>query len=666
VRAATPAYVCFGALLIAVHLAVGGSLGIYEGIGLMSAGTIALAIACHRPENWAGWAGLSLTQLLFAAGDLVYYHLPGGSRFPGPADVLYLTSYAVFIPSLLLLMGKRFPWREWGGHLDAVLITTALVVASWMVFLDEAFHPALTLASAVSLAYPVADAVCIGVMIRIALLPGRRNVSYWLVLLSLFPLLFADGSYVLPAISDTFSPGHWLDIGWLGSYVLLGAAAVHPSMAEIAAPNTERVPLPLRRVTLAGASVIALPLAATWETLTKHEHDFVLLAYGGLVLMVGIVARAFVLVRELERQRRRAERSERLFRMVFERSPIGISVGRDGFLSRTNPALQRMLGYSPEELERMHYLDITHPDDRARTIEAELAAGERSAFSMDKRLVAKDGSVLDAYVHLALDLDDERGVALIEDATERRQLEAQLRQSQKMEAIGQLAGGVAHDFNNLMTAVLGYSELVLKRLPPADVNREKIEAIRDSAVRAADLTRQLLAFGRRQMLQAADVDLRDVVERMDSLLHRLIGEHITLEADFGAEPVIVRADPTQLEQVVMNLVVNARDAMPEGGTVMITAGSENGQAILSVADTGAGMDEETLARAFEPFFTTKPLGAGTGLGLSTVHGIVGQSGGTIDVRSAPGRGTTFTIRLPRSLPERALKDRQDVATLLTD
>src|SRR5439155_11221035 len=193
-----------------------------------------------------------------------------------------------------------------------------------------------------------------------------------------------------------------------------------------------------------------------------------------------------------------------------------------------------------------------------------------------------------------------------------------------------------------------------------------IEAIRDSAVRAADLTRQLLAFGRRQMLQANDVDLRDVVDRMDSLLRRLIGEHIRLEADLAAEPIIVRADPTQLEQVVMNLVVNARDAMPDGGTVTIAAGRENGHAILSVADTGDGMDEETVARAFEPFFTTKPLGAGTGLGLSTVHGIVGQTGGTIDVRSAPGRGTTITIRLPRAVPERALPDRPDGATLLTD
>jgi PAS domain S-box-containing protein len=653
-------------MLIAVHLAVGGSLGIYEAIGLMSAGAIALGIAIHRPANWAGWAGVAFAQLLFASGDLVYYHLRGGSRFPGPSDVLYLTSYVVFVPSLLLLMGKRFPWRDWGGHIDAILITTALGVATWMMFLDESFSPTWSLGSAVSLSYPIADVICIGVMIRIGLAPGRRNLSYWLVLVSLLPLLVADGSYVLPAISDTFSPGHWLDIGWLGSYTLLGAAALHPSMVDVASPNRERVPVPMRRVLLAGISLVCLPLAATWEALVEQERDFKLFASGGLVILVGIIARAVVLVRELERQRRRAARSERLFRMIFERSPIGISVGRDGIMTRTNPALQRMLGYTDEELARMHYLEITHPDDRELSVQAELDAGERDAFSIDKRLVTRDGRVVDAYVHVALDLEDGQGIAMIEDATRRVELEEQLRQSQKMEAIGQLAGGVAHDFNNLMTAVLGYSDLVLRRLSPGDVNREKVEAIRDSAMRAADLTRQLLAFGRRQMLQTTDVDLRDVVDRMDSLLRRLIGDHVELVAEFGAEPVVVRADPTQLEQVVMNLVVNARDAMPDGGRITITAGRERGSALLTVADTGSGMDEATLERAFDPFFTTKPLGAGTGLGLSTVHGIVGQSGGAIDVRSAPGRGTTFAIRLPLASGRRPLPEREDAATLLTD
>jgi signal transduction histidine kinase len=276
----------------------------------------------------------------------------------------------------------------------------------------------------------------------------------------------------------------------------------------------------------------------------------------------------------------------------------------------------------------------------------ELDAGSRDAFAIDKRYRRRDGSFIDAHVHVALDLEGGLGVSLVEDVTGRRELEDQLRQSQKMESIGKLAGGIAHDFNNLMTAVIGYSDLLLKQSGVADDGREKVEAIRDSAIRASDLTRQLLAFSRRQILQMQDIDLRDVVERMDTLLRRLIGEDVRLETRFGSEPVIVRADQTQLEQVVMNLVVNARDAMPDGGTLTVTVLSDGESAVLSVVDNGSGMDAETRSRIFEPFFTTKPLAEASGLGLSTVHGIVGQSGGTVHVESEPGEGAAFTIRLP--------------------
>jgi signal transduction histidine kinase len=215
-----------------------------------------------------------------------------------------------------------------------------------------------------------------------------------------------------------------------------------------------------------------------------------------------------------------------------------------------------------------------------------------------------------------------------------------------MDSIGKLAGGIAHDFNNLMTAVMGYSDLLLQQAGIEDSGRAKVEAIRDSAVRASELTRQLLAFSRRQILQMQEIDLRDVVVRMDTLLRRLIGEDVRLQTLLGSDPVIVRADRTQLEQVVMNLAVNARDAMPEGGTLTVAVVSDGETAVLSVIDDGIGMDDETREQIFEPFFTTKPLAESSGLGLSTVHGIVGQSGGTIQADSAPGRGTTFTIRLP--------------------
>jgi two-component system cell cycle sensor histidine kinase/response regulator CckA len=331
--------------------------------------------------------------------------------------------------------------------------------------------------------------------------------------------------------------------------------------------------------------------------------------------------------------------------LIFERSPVGISVGTDGVMSETNPALQRMLGYTGDELARMHYRDVTHPDDRDLSVQDELDEARRESFSIDKRYLRRDGGVVETHVHVALDLEDGLGISVIEDVSERHQLEEQLRQAQKMEAIGKLAGGIAHDFNNLMTAVIGYSDL-LRRTLDGDPRQEKIDAIRDSAVRASDLTRQLLAFGRRQTMQIDDVDVRDVVARMDSLLRRLIGEDVRLETVFGTEPVVVRADPTQLEQVVMNLAVNARDAMPGGGLLTVAVISDGEDAVLAVSDDGAGMTAETKARIFEPFFTTKGLGEGSGLGLATVHGIVGQSGGSVEVESAPGAGTVFTVRLP--------------------
>jgi signal transduction histidine kinase len=235
-----------------------------------------------------------------------------------------------------------------------------------------------------------------------------------------------------------------------------------------------------------------------------------------------------------------------------------------------------------------------------------------------------------------------------------------------MEAIGKLAGGIAHDFNNLMTAVIGYSDLLLKQLdgPDNDSRRSKVDAIRDTAVRATDLTRQLLAFSRRQILKSEDVDVCGVVERMDTLLQRLIGDNVRLETIFGSEEVIVGADRTQLEQVVMNLAVNARDAMRGKGTLTIAVLSDGDSAILSVIDNGSGMDAATVARMYEPFFTTKPEGEGTGLGLSTVYGIVGQSGGSIDVMSAPGEGTTFTIRLPLRYPAEVLPVEAVLATVV--
>jgi nitrogen-specific signal transduction histidine kinase len=250
---------------------------------------------------------------------------------------------------------------------------------------------------------------------------------------------------------------------------------------------------------------------------------------------------------------------------------------------------------------------------------------------------------------------------IVRDLTERKQLEAQLRQAQKMEAVGQLAGGVAHDFNNVLTGITGYTQLALRRVAPEDPSRHYIEEIQSAAFRATNLSRQLLAFSRQQVMSPRVIDLRAVVTDLSKMLRRLIGEDIELSVTTGSEVAQAKADPGQIEQVIVNLAVNARDAMPEGGKLHIDVTTTEPQqrlprqvglrpgpyVVLTVSDTGTGMTAAVRAHIFEPFFTTKEPGRGTGLGLATVYGIVTQSGGHIHVDSTPGKGSAFHIYLPR-------------------
>jgi len=311
------------------------------------------------------------------------------------------------------------------------------------------------------------------------------------------------------------------------------------------------------------------------------------------------------------------------------------------------------------------YFALIHPDDRQMVEDAvALAAREGTEYDVEFRVIWPDGSAhwLAGRGRMERDPDGRpvRLVGISTDISDRKTLEAQFRQAQKMDAIGQLAGGVAHDFNNLLTAILGYSNFVIETLGPQDARRSDLEQVIKAGQRAAALTRQLLAFSRKQVLQPIAVDLNALVTGIRPMLSRLIGEHMELVPILIANPCTVRADPGQLEQVLMNLVVNARDAMPSGGRVTVeTANVDLDQSyspevavhpgsyvMLAVGDNGVGMGEETKRRLFEPFFTTKEAGKGTGLGLATVYGIVKQSGGYIWVFSEPGQGATFKVYLP--------------------
>lgn len=350
------------------------------------------------------------------------------------------------------------------------------------------------------------------------------------------------------------------------------------------------------------------------------------------------------------------EESERVYRSTFDEAPIGIAhTSLTGRFLRVNRHLCQLLGYASEELTRIDLIAITHPDDVERDIAAlrALAAGENDRYTHEKRYRRKDGSFV--LVNVAISVHRNRvgqalfGIAVIEDLTERKRLDQDLRQAHKMEAIGRLAGGIAHDFNNLLTAIDGYAGLALEQLTD-DAVRKDVEEIRGGCRSAASLTRQLLVFSRRQTLQLQIVDLNVIATRMEGLLQRLIGEHIEIAWRLGSPLDPVGVDPGQIEQVILNLALNGRDAMPGGGTLTIETANvltdTGSHVLLAIGDTGAGIDETCREHLFEPFYTTKEPGHGTGLGLATVYGIVKQSGGSISVDSEPGRGTTFKILLP--------------------
>jgi two-component system cell cycle sensor histidine kinase/response regulator CckA len=332
------------------------------------------------------------------------------------------------------------------------------------------------------------------------------------------------------------------------------------------------------------------------------------------------------------------------------------------FLTVNDAAILRY-GYTRDEFLSMSIRDIRLPEDAPGLLHNDpLSSADANGVGV-RRHRKKDGS--SSFVEITthtLDFAGKRAeLVMIHDVTERKKLEDQLRHAQKMEAVGKLAGGVAHDFNNILTAIIGYGNLVLMKMGPGDPMRHNVGEILAAAQRAASLTQGLLTFSRRQVINPVPVNVNQVIERVGSLLERLIGEDIKLETKLAGGELVVIADSGQLDQVLMNLATNARDAMPNGGTLNIETrridlddrfiqahnyGKRGAYAVIAISDNGTGMDAGTVAQIFEPFFTTKEMGRGTGLGLSLVYGIVKQNNGYINVYSEPGKGTTFKLYLP--------------------
>jgi two-component system, cell cycle sensor histidine kinase and response regulator CckA len=423
----------------------------------------------------------------------------------------------------------------------------------------------------------------------------------------------------------------------------------------IGAPSVDWLGVPLK----SGTTCIGVLVVQSYSEKTRFaERDREILKFVSQQLAAAI---------EHKRYEEALRRSEARSRSLILSAAFGIcrcTLG--GRFLDVNPALINMLGYESVEdlLKRNARREIfVSPQELDRMAEDYRRTGSLTGVEVQWR--RKDARViivrLSGCAAISTDEPEEVLELIAEDITDRRQLEEQLRQAQKMDAVGRLAGGVAHDFNNLLMVINGYTEVLLEQLEKGSSMHHKVQSIQQAADRAATLTRQLLAFSRKQLLELKVVDVNTIVGDMERLLRPLIGENIELVTRLSSQTGRTRADAGQLEQVIMNLVVNAKDAMPEGGklslqTADVTVRPEFSEhrfihpgryAVISVSDTGHGMDEETQSRIFEPFFTTKEKGKGTGLGLSTVYGIVKQSSGYVFAQSEPGAGTTFYVYLPR-------------------
>ncbi|HWZ98283.1 MAG TPA: ATP-binding protein [Candidatus Dormibacteraeota bacterium] len=463
--------------------------------------------------------------------------------------------------------------------------------------------------------------------------------------------------------------GAWFDLVWSMPWLIPIVTATQWSGEKAAEAGTASGML-RRRLQITQFLPLIFPLLIILMAAEVARGQVVVAGIAVLLSLGTSYGRLILTSREQQRSADALAESEERFRTVFDGSPVGMAViGMNGKVVASNTACRVMLGLGPdEELTTEIFDGLTHPDNREQDAARyqSLAKGEIGQIRQEKRYILKDGRTAWADLHLYL-LRGRKGepryiIGMAVDISEQKTLESQLRQAQRMETIGRLAGGVAHDFNNLLTVIKGYCDLVLEKTQKEVTIQSHMEHIDRATDQAASLTRQLLAFSRQQVLQPKVFDLNVLVLNAKKMLQRLIGEDIEVITITSPNLGSVKADPGQIEQVILNLVVNARDAMPDGGKLTLkTANAELDEAfvhahwgartgrfvLLTVTDTGIGMSEEVLAHIFEPFFTTKELGKGTGLGLSMVYGIVKQSGGSIWVNSKPGEGASFTIYLPR-------------------
>jgi PAS domain S-box-containing protein len=668
------AYLSVAAVLFLVSVTIATSWQVPLFLILSAGSVFALAagIYLHDPVPRSPWWLLAAGQLFFTLGDMASMPVTrplSAGPFPSFADLFYLIGYPLLTLGFARLVLRRNTGPGLGVFLDGAILTIALGLVAWVAFADPLFTMASfsEIGRAVAIVYLIADVALIGVVACLVLDSDAGTPALRLFAASVVALLIADG---LAASGPGWLQSQLSQAAYFVQYAFWAAAALHPSIAASSRPSEQREHriTPRRLAALMMAALVA-PAVLVAQGL-EGRIDFAAISLGSVAIVALVIATMADLIGEqnaamqkrLTLEAALRETSETL-RAILDSSPLPIVVvdrqRRVLFLSR---AAEQLFGYTAEEIQGKR-LPILSADESNRTVVPRALAGESIAVQ-ELSCQTKDGQLLKVRAHFAPIRDDSgkvRGaISLMEDTSEVELLEAQLFEARKLESVGRLAGGIAHDFNNILTAVIGYADLSLDEPVGTDIS-EFVVGIRDAAERAAGLTQQLLAFSRRQMLQPQVLDLNEVVGGLESMLRRLIGEQVELKIATDPAAGCLRADRTQLEQVLLNLALNSRDAMPSGGRLVIGTGHEKYKsgnrsrpreiapgeyAVISVTDTGLGMDAQTRDHIFEPFFTTKSQGRGTGLGLATTYGIIKQSDGSVLVDSTPGLGTTFRLFFP--------------------
>lgn len=650
---------------------------------LLSAIVILVTTLRHRPLYSTPWFLLSVACLFSAAGNAVYLYYEGvldrPPPFPSAADPFFLAFTVT--PALALARLTRAETRDANLLIDSLVAGIAAGLIAWASLIEPYLElPGLSLSqTALGVMYGIGLMFVTTVLMRALVVVRSPSAAVRGIELGLGSYAVGFFGYSLLSLRGTYYTGHPVDALFLAGAGAFGIATLlDRSDATAHTRETRRLSVPTAAVYL--VSMMMGPVALALDPTGHGPIENVVLLGGTALVALLILARLRGLMSEAERENaarlaatEALAESERRYRDVVEGVPGVVYRAEPGAGGRwlfVSPQIEELTGHSPAEFETdaALWFELIHPEDRDRVISAEEeAAGTKQELDIVYRLVRPDGD--ERWVRdRAAWTDDSpptlQGVILdvtdIERGEERRrELEGRLRQAERLETVGRLAGGIAHDFNNTLAVILGCGRFVLDQMAAGDPRRQDAEEVIRAADQAARLTRQLLLFARAEEPTLETLDLSDIISGLRSMFARTIREDIELRFELGPRALPVEADRSQLEQVLLNLVVNARDAMPTGGTLAIETTTEElpaanpdlglpggAYASVRVSDDGIGIPDDVRDRIFDPFFSTKEPGEGTGLGLATAYGIVSNLGGAIAVETAPGIGTTFIVYLP--------------------